>query len=211
MSNKLKRKKLTLTIVGDVSVGKTSIWGGFCNIEFNEMVFATIGIEAGETKIEIEDGRKQKLIICDTSAQERYHSIALGACKNVDGIFICFDLTRKYTFYNIIRWVEEINENCYDPQIVLLGNKCDMIDNREITEEEIINFSKKHSLPYFEISVKNQTNLKEALLFLVNMIYKNRKDSSIEEIKKDTSVCKNNKDSNDKNFRLNKLLKFYFY
>ena len=144
----------------------------------------------------MEDSKEVKLIIWDTAGQERFHNIAITACKSAQGILVCFDLTQRETFNRIKLWLDEINDKYKNAPIVLLGNKSDMVNQRKITEEEAKKFAEKCSLPYFETSAKNNINIKEAVSFLVNNVYKIIKNSdnktfSLEESNKnkDENCC----------------------
>ena len=192
----IKRKVIKLAILGDSKVGKTSICRVFFDYEFEEDQIATIGQVKFEKKIEMEDSKEVKLIIWDTAGQERFHNIAITACKSAQGILVCFDLTQRETFNRIKLWLDEINDKYKNAPIVLLGNKSDMVNQRKITEEEAKKFAEKCSLPYFETSAKNNINIKEAVSFLVNNVYKIIKNSdnktfSLEESNKnkDENCC----------------------
>ena len=192
----IQRKVIKLAILGDSKVGKTSICRVFFDYEFEEDQIATIGQVKFEKKIEMEDSKEVKLIIWDTAGQERFHNIAITACKSAQGILVCFDLTQRETFNRIKLWLDEINDKYKNAPIVLLGNKSDMVNQRKITEEEAKKFAEKCSLPYFETSAKNNINIKEAVSFLVNNVYKIIKNSdnktfSLEESNKnkDENCC----------------------
>ena len=192
----IKRKVIKLAILGDSTVGKTSICRVFFDYEFEEEQITTIGQVKFDKKIEMEDGKELKLIIWDTAGQERFHNIAITACKSAQGVLVCYDLTQRETFNRIKLWLDEINETYKNIPIVLLGNKSDMINERKITEKEAKEFAEKYSLPYYETSAKNKTNIKESILFLTNTVYKKIKDSdnktfSLEESNKnkDENCC----------------------
>ena len=93
----------------------------------------------------MEDGKKLSLVLWDTSCQERYRLNSLKIYKSVQGILICFDLTKFNPFDKIKLWLDEINEiyeNNENIPILLLGNKSDKLSDREITKDEGIEFAK---------------------------------------------------------------------
>ena len=201
----IKRKVIKLAILGDSTVGKTSICRVFFDYEFQDDQISTIGQVKFEKKIEMEDGKELKLIIWDTAGQERFHNIAITACKSAQGILFCYDLTKRETFDRIKLWLDEINDTYKNIPIVLLGNKSDMVNERKITPEEAKEFAEKCSLPYIETSAKNKTNIKESVLFLTNTVYKKIKDSnnnafSLEESNKnkDENCCLSKKKTKEK-------------
>ena len=178
MTDKIKRKVLKLAMLGDSTVGKTSICNVYFNNDFENNQLMTIGQVKMDGKIKLEDGTELKLIIWDTAGQERFHSISLNACKNVEGIFVTFDLTKLKTFQNITEWLNKINENIANIPIIILGNKCDLKNERKVTKEEAENFAKNLNLPYFETSAKENINIKESIEALANIAYKKAKDKA---------------------------------
>ena len=157
-NNQKKRKVIKIGVVGDTMAGKTQIINTFLNIEFNELILGTIGKEKLESKVKMKDGRELKLIIWDTAGGERFHSISIKSIRNSHGIIVVFDLTKRYSFNNVDNWIKEIKENIGDIPIVLFGNKCDLIERREVSEEEAIEFSNKRNIEYFETSAKENIN-----------------------------------------------------
>ena len=74
------------------------------NLEFDNEVIATIGVEKFETKFTLKNGEKIKLIFWDTAGEERFHSIALKSIKFVSGVIIVFDFTLRSSFENVKSW-----------------------------------------------------------------------------------------------------------
>ena len=191
----IKRKVIRISMLGDSTVGKTSIINAFLNIEFSNTLLSNIGVEKTETKMIMKDGNEMKIIIWDTAGQERFHSIATGTIKNSQGIVVSFDLTNRKTFENVIKWLEDIRDNNNKIPIILFGNKCDLIEKREVDDEEAQEFAKNNNLEYFETSAKENINIKEGVIKIAEEAYeksggaigmdlkKNRK-------KKDKKCCK---------------------
>jgi len=172
MSVNIKRKVLKLAILGDSTVGKTSICRVFFGYEFDENQTATLGQVKFEKNFRMSDNENLKVIIWDTAGQERFHAIALNACKTAQGIIICFDLTNHKTFDNIKFWLDDINNTYNDVPILLLGNKLDMKEERQISNEEAEKLAKELNLEYFETSAKERTNIEKGIMSLVNKVYK---------------------------------------
>ena len=171
MTADIERKVIKLAMLGDSSVGKTSICYVYVNLEFEEKLVSTIGQDKIESSIKMEDGKDMKLIIWDTAGQERFHSIAIKACRKAQGIIVVFDVTNRNSFLNVVNWLKEINENFLSPAIVLFGNKCDLTD-RQVTVEEAVDFAKKNNIIYFETSAKNKININEGIEKIANDAYK---------------------------------------
>ena len=175
-TNDIKMKTLKLAILGDSAVGKTTIIETYMDVEFNEDFISTIGWDRKKTSIILDDGKEMELSIWDTAGQERYHSVAVKVIKQVQGIIIVFDVTKKESFKNVVDWLQVIDDNFTDVSLILFGNKCDLEDKREVTEEEAIKFAKENNLKYLETSAKTKINIKEGISLIANEVYKKYKN-----------------------------------
>ena len=168
---------IKIGLLGDSSVGKTAICNSFLNMEFNDDMLSTIGLEKLETKYKLHDGNTIKLILWDISGQERSRSIALKSIKAVQGVVIVFDVTKKKSFENINLWLEIIKENFQNPCLVLFGNKADMEKEKwVITSEEAKKFANSKKLLYYETSAKTKQGIDEGFSYIANETYKKVKE-----------------------------------
>ena len=119
-----------IVLIGDSGVGKTNLLGRYLKKEYKEETKATVGVEFGEKKYEL-NGLKIKAQIWDTAGQERYKAITSMYYKGAKGALIVFDLSSKNTFQNVEKWYNEIKKTA-DPNInlILIGNKRDLKDKR---------------------------------------------------------------------------------
>ncbi len=169
-------KILTL---GESSVGKSSIILRYTNGHFNQQILSTTGIDF-RTKIIEYNEQKIKLVIYDTSGQERYRTIAANYYKNADGILFVYDITNKSTL-TFKYWLEQIKEKSSIQSIILFGNKTDLENveeekkERKITFEEGKKIADQYGLKLFEGSAKQGININEAIEELVGLIYKEKK------------------------------------
>ena len=163
-------RKFIITMLGETTVGKTSIVNVYMGSKFSDEYVSTIGIEKLEKQVQIETGEKVKLKLWDTSGQERFHSIAESTIKNCKGVVVVFDLTKKITFEKVIDWIEQVRELTSKVPICLFGNKSDL-SNREVTQEEIDKLCKEQKLIYFETSAKNNTGITEGFNKMANLSY----------------------------------------
>ena len=126
-----------IVLIGDSGVGKTNILSRYINNQFSLTTQATVGVEFG-SKI-IKKGEKLiKLQIWDTAGQERYKSITSAYYKGSKGAFVVYDISRKITFENVDKWIGELKSNgSEDVLIMLVGNKTDLKEQREIFEEDV--------------------------------------------------------------------------
>ena len=189
---KTKRRVIKLSIIGDSGTGKTSIINRFTGHEFNINTITNLGIDRKEVQMKMKDGNEIKLIIWDTAGQERFYSISSGTIKNSQGIIICFSIDDKKSFNNVINWLNDVREISEKIPLVLFGNKCDKIEERNVTEEEAQNMADNHDMIYFETRAKDNINIKEGFESIVEEAYK--KGFVIEETK-----IKIGKENNKKN------------
>jgi small GTP-binding protein len=182
-----EKKKVTLKaikvgLLGDSQVGKTAICRSLLKFEFDPDVLSTIGNIKFDTKFELKNGEKIKLILWDSAGQERFRSVAMTTLKAVMGIVLVFDVTMKESFDNVNDWLDQIKDNLNDPCLVLFANKID-IDKKfwKISEEEIEDFAKEKNMVYFNTSAKNNEGIVEGFQYLVNEIYERVKGKDEEE------------------------------
>ena len=180
-------EKIKIMLIGDSNVGKTSIVKRYCKNQFNESYISSIGIDF-ETKY-IKVGEKTiNLQIWDTAGQERYKVISKNYYNKSDGFIIVYDITNKSSFDSIANWVQDIKELAsHDNKNIILGNKCDLENDRKINKEEGDNLAKKYNCQFFEVSAQNGKNIDKSFLCLiqsilqdVNSSYSSRRGSEID-------------------------------
>ena len=168
--NKIEIRAIKLGLLGDDSVGKTSICYTYIGIEFDREPISTIGSDKFEKIITLKNGKTIKLVFWDTAGQERFRSTAFKAIRLANAIVLVFDVTLWYTFEKIDDWLQEIKENFDEPIIILFGNKVDR-ENREVSREEIEQYMKKNNLVYFETSAKTGQGIDEGFSYIANEVY----------------------------------------
>ena len=161
-----------IVLIGDSGVGKTNILSRYINNEFSLTTQATVGVEFG-SKI-IKKGEKLiKLQIWDTAGQERYKSITSAYYKGSKGAFVVYDISRKNTFDNVDKWINELKNNgSEDVFIMLVGNKADLKDQREISEEDVKKKAELYNVAFCETSALEGKNIEYAFEYLINEITK---------------------------------------
>ena len=175
-----------IILLGDSSVGKTSMIIRFCDGEFNGEGTATVGIDT-KTKYLKRNGKKIELGIWDTAGQERFRSLAKNFYTAVDGILLVFDEGNKSSFKHIKNWVNEINNNIDIKQvsIIIVGNKCDLIE-KEVEMETVIDFCNQQNLKFYETSAKADINIIETFGELIDKMVKKDSESK-QKIKRNKS------------------------
>ena len=168
-------KLFKVVVTGDSGVGKTNIISRFTTNDFQMENKATIGVEFGHAEVDVE-GTKIKVQIWDTAGQERFRAITRGYYKGAVGALIVYDITKSQSFKNVARWLVELHEHS-DPNIVimLVGNKVDLKDQREVSTEEAKNYAKQEGLLYIETSALDNTNIPEAFKQTITSIHEKKK------------------------------------
>ena len=169
MKEKIELTTIKLGLLGNHSVGKTSICKVFKGLEFDEGERSTIGTDRYEKKFKLKNGNEIKVNIIDIAGHERYRYAVRQAIKHVHGIIIIFDVTDRISFDSIDTLFQGIKGNCNQPSLVLFGNKADR-DKKEwrITNEEIESLSKIYNLKYFLTSAKTNMNINEGFDYIIN-------------------------------------------
>ncbi|CAF1165068.1 unnamed protein product [Rotaria sordida] len=159
-----------LLLIGDSGVGKTCVLLRFCDSAFSTTFISTIGIDFKIRTIEL-DGRKIKLQIWDTAGQERFKTITTAYYRGAMCIMLVYDITSEKSFDNIKNWIRNIQEHASaEVERMLIGNKCDMLDKRQVTREKGENLANEYGIKFMETSAKGNINVDEAFFSLAKDI-----------------------------------------
>ena len=155
---------LKYVIVGDASVGKSNLLLRYTHGQFREEYQLTIGVEFGSNNISIDD-KIFRIQIWDTAGQENFRSITRAYYKNSACALIVYDIARRDSFNSISTWIEDCkNSSPKSVFMVLVGNKCDLEQNREVTEEEGRELAETNGMLFFETSAKTGKNVEEVFV-----------------------------------------------
>ena len=186
---------IKIMILGNTSVGKTSFIIKYTENTFQEVYLSTIGIDYKIKKLTYNE-QKYNLYIYDTTGEERFRSLSFNLIKFTEGVILMYDITNKSSFKSIPEWIESAREHKGENYpIIIIGNKIDLEEKRKISTEEGENLAKKYGLDFFEISNKEDINIKEAIftLFKKVLIYIEQKD-----IKGNSSILSSDNSSSNK-------------
>ena len=162
---------IKLFILGNFSVGKTSLINKFVKNSFIDFYFPTIGFDCLTKIITLPKEKNVNITFYDTAGQERFRSIAFNLIKNSDGAILIYDITKKETYNAIPRWIQSVRDHKGDNYpIILIGNKSDLKKEREVETEEGKKLAEKYGFSFFETSSKEGTNIYESILDLVYTI-----------------------------------------
>ena len=152
-----------LLVLGDLSVGKTSFIYRFIENKFGLDQIPTTGLDLKTADVIIDD-KKVRVQLWDTVGQEKYKSITKNLIQRVQGIIILFDITNEESFNNLNSWIKIIKEHCGDKMpILIVGNKCDLEEERTVPREVIYDYIKREKRQYIETSCKTGKNIKKVI------------------------------------------------
>jgi small GTP-binding protein len=149
-------------MIGDASVGKTSLTLRYISGFFLEDLKLTIGVDFYSKTIEFQD-KKVKLQIWDFGGEERFRFLLSQYCKGANGAFFLYDITNRITLDHLPDWTQIIREHAGNIPIMLIGSKLDLEKFRAVSREEGILAAKKYNLSSFvELSSKTGQNVEMA-------------------------------------------------
>lgn len=160
-----------IVLVGDSTVGKSSLLSRFSEDKFSESQPITIGSDFNVRTIELE-GKKIRTQIWDTAGQDRFRAIAAPFYRGANGALLVYDITRPFHHQGIEKWLEELRKYCLpDIEITLVGNKYDLRHLRIVTKEEAVSFANKNGLKFIETSASDCHNVEDAFKDIITRMY----------------------------------------
>lgn len=153
---------LKFIIIGDISVGKTSIIYHFSKGVPPDNLQATIGVDYFSKTVKIDNGRF-RLELWDCSGEIDYLSLTRSICNGCVCALIVFDLTKQKTFENASNWIQEFKRYSTKNEKVimrLIGNKCDL-ENRKVNKDQAEHLADIHKIRFYETSAFTGKNIHE--------------------------------------------------
>ena len=154
----MNKERYKLVILGESSVGKTSLSIRFFSPEFHDHVHSTIGAVFQVKDITLEDGRSIRFEIWDTAGQERYRSVAPLYYRGASIAMVVYDITCISSFQNAKYWIDQLQKH-HDISIVLVGNKTDIENKRQVSKTAAKEYADNMKVLYFETSAKTGENV----------------------------------------------------
>ena len=186
-----------LLIVGESGVGKTCILLRFADNSFEENFLSTIGVDFKVKEINV-DEKRIKLQIWDSAGQERFKNITMSYYRNCSGIIIVYDVTNHTSFEKVGDWIQEVRRYVPSVPLMIIGNKCDMEDKRQVSTEEGRELADKHGLIFLETSAKNNTNIENTFTDLSRLLMKDAENKPKTESKNQVNIAASSGKKNKK-------------
>ena len=175
---KVKTLETKIVLLGDVSVGKTSIASRYCKNSFNEHHINTIGGAYQQQKVVLDNGNMVKLHIWDTSGQERFRAMTNLYYRDAQVAILTYDITNESTFASIDFWIQELKYKVENENMILclVGNKCDVSsDERKISTAQGKKFAQENNMIFYETSAKTGEGVTDLFVTIANKVYEQQK------------------------------------
>lgn len=152
-------QKYKVVLLGDQSVGKTSLIVRYLKNTFDEKVDATIGMDFQSKTVHLPD-RSVRLQLWDTAGQERFRSLVNSYIRDAAAAVIVYDITKRLSFANTAKWVEEVRSARGDEAVIMIvGNKSDATEQRQVSPEEGKRQAQEVGAEFTETSAKTGENV----------------------------------------------------
>lgn len=183
---------IKISVFGDSGNGKTSLINKFINNEYVLDNSSTMGIDCKIKTVNI-NNKETKIFIWDTAGQERYSTIIKPCYRDTDGIIITYDTTNYNSFIHLNKWMHDIQNisDINNIEIMLVGTKSDLYDERAVPIEQVIEFVNSYNMRYLETSAKDGTNIDAVFLTFSEKIFNRKIQGNKFPVKRNTILIQN--------------------
>jgi small GTP-binding protein len=162
-----------LILGGDGAVGKTSLVHRFVENTFAKDYKSTIGTSIMKKECSFKElDSAVRFVIWDLAGQSQFKRVRQSYLANAEAGILVYDVTNHKSYENIENWFNEIKEASNNISLILIGNKIDLKDNREVETNEGIELAEKLGLSYVETSAKTGENINDAFKMLALLMIK---------------------------------------
>ncbi len=161
-----------IILVGDYGVGKSTSIYRFVENKYKANYIPTLGVQITKKSIKIEENIID-LLIWDLAGQDRYAMVRQRFYTDTEGILMLYDVTRMSSLEHIKKWHVEVSKFTKPIPIILVGNKIDLVDKREVTKDDVDRYLEEKNINVsfkMETSAKEGVKTEEAFHFLVKTL-----------------------------------------
>ena len=159
-----KEIEIKVCLLGDISVGKTSIASRYCKNTFSDLYINTIGGAYQQQSVTLNNGTKIRLHIWDTSGQDRFRSMTNLYYQDAQVAILTYDVTNEESLESLNYWLEQLNNKVEVDNMILClaGNKIDVEASKKvISTSKGKTFAEENNMIFFETSAKTGAGIKE--------------------------------------------------
>lgn len=168
-----------VVLLGEGRVGKTCLCLRYVQNVFNSDQESTIQATYLDKRINIAGKKSVRLMIWDTAGQERFHALGPIYYRDANGALLVYDITDRDSFRKVRHWVKELRKIVGKNIIlVIAGNKIDLEKNRQVNEEEAVEYAKQVGAIHMSCSAKTGKNVDSAFLELTKGMLKKKEEES---------------------------------
>lgn len=165
--------KVTIILLGESQVGKSSLFLRYCKNKFRESHTRT-SIDKFDKQIVLRN-TKINLELWDTAGHERFKAIYKGYFAKADGVILVYDLTEPNSFHKLSSWLSELRELNDTAVAIIVGNKTDLQRVTAVSEIPAMTYAQDYDLECFKTSAKNNENVQMIFEYLTEKVLENRK------------------------------------
>lgn len=163
-----------IILIGDSNSGKTSLITRYVNNTFDSKHLCTIGVDFMMKKVVI-NNKTIKLQIWDTAGMEKYKQITSSYYRGAQGAIVVFDLSSNKSFFSVKKWIDDFfqisGSKPNSKVIILVGNKSDLKEERQVSKEEINSFVEINAnIAYFDTSAKTGDGVNEMFKVIIEQL-----------------------------------------
>lgn len=176
--------KFNTILIGNMSVGKTSIMKRLLMNRFEEKYTCSINVDFKVKQFKIDKETTVELCLWDTCGSEKYRALTQSFYKKAQGVIAVFDITDKISFVHLECWLDDLSKCASKkPVIFIVGNKLDLELQRTVSETEIKEYAQSKKIEYMEVSAKSGINIQLLFEQLASKLVKERENIVVEEDK----------------------------
>eukprot|EP01084_Bolivina_argentea_P186716 321760_1 len=161
-----------VVLIGDASVGKTSLLLRFADDSFEDNYISTVGVDFRFRTVTV-DNELVKMQIWDTAGQERFRTITSAYYRGANAVILIYDITNYETFSHVQDWLDEVHKAAGESVTnMFVGNKSDLINQRQVSEDEAKQRTQYWNGLFLETSAKTAVNVDKAFYMIAKSLVK---------------------------------------
>jgi len=138
---------------------------------FSDAFVSTIGVDFKVRNAKASNKIEVTTQLWDTAGQERFRAVVSSYYRGAHGVVIVFDLTNRESFANLKYWIQNVAKCAEENTVtIIVGNKCDIAEDRQVSTDEAQQFATSVGNPYFETSAKHSIGVEEAFLKIIDTL-----------------------------------------
>jgi len=169
------RMKSKVCLVGEGAVGKTCLIRRFIHDQFEDKYISTLGAKVSKKEVSVAGNSNEEvrvdLTVWDIMGEKGFRELLKEAYfHGASGILAVCDITRKNTLTELGDWISAVNKVTGPIPLLFLGNKSDLADSAQVTDDEMRRFAGTHKAPYYFTSARTGQNVEQAFRQLATLI-----------------------------------------